>query len=174
MTYESQLQKLRIHYRKYGNLPTYDKMREIFGCKSKSTAYYAINRLITAGFLKRRKQQLIPGPKFEEMSFFNSVKAGFPGPAEEEANDKMNLDTYLVDQPNSTFFLRVKGDHMKHAGILDGDIAIVRRSLDAQANQVVVLSRGGEIKIKNLVLNDYVESELMGVVTGIARRYGHQ
>lgn len=73
MTYESQLQKLRIHYRKYGNLPTYDRMREIFGCKSKSTAYYAINRLITAGFLKRRKQHLIPGPKFNEMSFFNRV-----------------------------------------------------------------------------------------------------
>jgi len=72
MTYESQLQKLRIHYRKYGNLPTYDNMRGIFGCKSKSTAYYAINRLISAGFLKRSKQRLIPGPKFDEMSFFNS------------------------------------------------------------------------------------------------------
>jgi repressor LexA len=170
MTYESQLQKLRLHYRKYGNLPTYDRMREIFGCKSKSTAYYAVNRLIAAGFLRRRKQQLIPGPKFDEMSFFNSVKAGFPGPAEEEANDRMNLDDYLVDQPNSTFFMRVKGDHMQHAGILNGDIAIVRRSLDAHANQVVVLSCEGEVTIKNLALSDYVGNELLGVVTGIARK----
>ena len=108
------------------------------------------------------------------MSFFNSVRAGFPGPAEEEANDRMSLDNYLVDQPNSTFFIRIKGNDMKHAGILEGDIAIVRRSLDAHADQVVALNRAGEVKIKNLVLNDYVESELMGVVTGIARRYGNK
>ena len=76
MTYESQLQKLRVHYRRYGNLPTYDKMRDIFGCKSKSTAYYAVNRLIAAGFLRRNKQKLTPGPKFEEMSFFSVVKGG--------------------------------------------------------------------------------------------------
>jgi len=174
MTYESQLQKLRIHYRKFGNLPTYDRMREIFNCKSRSTAYYTVNRLIDAGFLKRRKQKLIPGPRFEEMHFFNSVKAGFPSPAEEEANDRMSLDQYLVDQPNSTFFMRVKGNHMHHAGILDGDIAVVKRSLDAQANQVVVVNREGQIRIKNLVLNDHVESELVGVVTGIARKYGDQ
>ena len=170
MTYESQLQKLRLHYRKYGNLPTYDKMRDIFGCKSKSTAYYAINKLVRAGFLKRHKQSLLPGPRFEEMSFFHSVKAGFPGPAEEEASDRMSLDDYLVPQPNSTFFLRIRGDLMNHAGILDGDIAIVERTLNAQAGQVVVLSKEGEIKIKNLVLSDYVDSELMGIVTGLARK----
>ncbi|MBN2306406.1 hypothetical protein JXD20_00290 [Candidatus Peregrinibacteria bacterium] len=76
MTYESQLQKLRMHYRKYGNLPTYDNMRSIFHCKSRSTVFYTVNKLIRAGFLKRRKHQLIPGPKFEEMSFFSIVKGG--------------------------------------------------------------------------------------------------
>lgn len=69
MTYESQLQKLRLHFQRYGNLPTYDKMRDILGCKSTSTAYYKINKLITSGFLKRRKQKLIPGQKFDEMVF---------------------------------------------------------------------------------------------------------
>jgi len=146
-------------------------MRSVFNCKSKSTVYYTVNKLIRAGFLKRNKHQLIPGPRFEEMSFFNSVKAGFPGPAEEEANDRMSLDQYLVDQPNSTFFVRVRGEHMNHAGILDGDIAIVRRSLDARAGQVVVLSKEGETNIKNLTLSDYVDHELMGVVTGLARKY---
>ena len=66
MTYESQLQKLRNHYQQFGNLPTYDKMRQIFGCKSKSTAFYTVNRLITAGFLQRSKSQLLPGRRFNE------------------------------------------------------------------------------------------------------------
>ncbi len=190
MTYESQLQKLRIHYRKYGNLPTYDRMREIFGCKSKSTAYYAVNRLIAAGFLKRRKQHLIPGPKFEEMSFFNSVKAGFPGPAEEEANDRMSLDAYLVDHPNSTVFVRVKGDSMIGMGILHGDIAIVQRSSEMSLGQTVVVNLEGEMVIKtlrkqdnrfflesahpefpSLPLEDYVASDMVGVVRGVVRKY---
>lgn len=190
MTYESQLQKLRIHYRKYGNLPTYDRMREIFGCKSKSTAYYAINRLVASGFLKRRKQQLIPGPKFDEMSFFNSVRAGFPGPAEEEANDRMSLDDYLVEQPNSTVFVRVKGDSMMEAGILNGDLAVVQRSSEMQLGQTVVVNLEGELVIKRLAkqgnhfflesahpeyprlpLEDYISSDMVGVVKGVVRKY---
>lgn len=189
MTYESQLQKLRIHYRKFGNLPTYEKMREIFGCKSKSTAFYTINRLIASGFLRRNKQKLMPGPNFEEMSFFNSVKAGFPGPAEEEANDHMSLDRYLVEQPNSTVFVRVKGESMKNAGILNGDIAIVERSAEARLGQMIVVNLEGELAVKilkkqgnhfflesanpkypSLPLEDYVTNNMVGVVKGIARK----
>lgn len=190
MTYESQLQKLRIHYRKYGNLPTYDRMREIFGCKSRSTAYYTVNRLIAAGFLRRNKQHLIPGPKFDEMSFFNSVKAGFPGPAEEEANDRMSLDSYLVDHPNSTVFVRVKGDSMSGAGILNGDIAVVQRSSEVGLGQTIVVNLEGELVIKrlgrqgnnfflesanpdypSLPLEDHVSSDMVGVVRGVVRKY---
>jgi len=190
MTYESQLQKLRIHYRKFGNLPTYDKMREIFGCKSKSTAYYTVNRLIAAGFLRRRKQHLIPGPHFEEMSFFNSVKAGFPGPAEEEASDQMSLDQYLIDQPSSTVFVRVKGDSMVGAGILNGDIAVVERCSEMRLGQTVVVNLEGELVIKTLSkqghyfflesahpdypalpLEDYLTSDMVGVVRGVVRKY---
>lgn len=189
MTYESQLQKLRIHYRKYGNLPTYDRMREIFGCKSKSTAYYAINRLISAGFLQRRKQQLIPGPRFDEMAFFNSVKAGFPGPAEEEANDNMSLDRYLVDNPSSTLFVRVKGDSMNQAGILNGDIVVVERSSDAHLGQAVVVNVEGDFTVKilrkqgnrfflepanpsypSIPLEDFVTHGMVGVVKGVVRK----
>ena len=189
MTYESQLQKLRIHYRKFGNLPTYDRMREIFSCKSKSTAYYTVNRLIAAGFLKRRKQQLVPGPKFHEMSFFNSVKAGFPDSAESERGNRMSLDQYLVDQPNNTIFMRVKGDSMTGAGILDGDIAIVQRSSKVSLGQTIALNLEGELVIRiigrkgnhfflesanpeypHLTLEDYISSGMLGVVKGVVRK----
>lgn len=189
MTYESQLQKLRLHYRDYKKLPTYEEMREIFGCKSKSTAYYTINRLIRAGFLKKVKSRLVPGKHFSSLPYYKSVRAGFPSPAEEEGNDRMSLDEYLVDQPNSTFFLKVKGDSMDGAGILEGDIVIVQRTSDAYLNQTVVVSVEGQLVVKmlrktsnqfilesanpnypDLPLEDYVHHGMVGVVKGVVRK----
>lgn len=189
MTYESQLQKLRLHYRDYKKLPTYEEMRNIFGCKSKSTAYYAINKLITAGFLKKVKNRLVPGKNFMTLPYYKSVRAGFPSPAEEEGNDRISLDDYLIDQPNSTFFLKVKGDSMDQAGILEGDIVIVQRSSDVHLNQTVVVSIEGQLIIKtlrkidqrfflesanpnypDLPLEDYVHQGMMGVVKGVVRK----
>ncbi len=102
------------------------------------------------------------------------MKAGFAGPAEEEANDQMSLEAYLVDQPNSTFFVRVKGDHMHHVGILNGDIAITQRKAEVSPGQTVVMNEEGDIKLKTFVaFDEHGNDELLGVVTGIARKYGH-
>lgn len=168
MTYESQLQKLRQHYRRYGNLPTYDNMRSIFNCKSRSTVYYTVNKLIRAGFLKRSKHQLLPGPRFEEMSFFNSVKAGFPSPAEEEANDRMSLDRYLIDHPGSTVFIRVQGNSLESIGILGGDLAVVQRGLQARLGQLVAVSTPEDYMIKPL--DSDAMQEVIGVVKAVVRK----
>lgn len=189
MIYESQLQKLRLHYREHKKLPTYEEMRNIFGCKSRSTAYYAINKLITAGFLKKAKNQLLPGKNFTSLPYYKSVRAGFPSPAEEEGDDRISLDDYLIEQPNSTFFLKVKGDSMDKAGILDGDIVIVERSGGAQLDQTVVVSLEGQLMVKmlkkinnrfilesanprypNLPLEDDIHHGMVGVVKGVVRK----
>ena len=189
MTYESQLQKLRLYYRDHQKLPTYDEMRNLFGCKSKSTAYYAINKLVSAGYLKRKKQRLIPGPHFMTLPYYKSVRAGFPSPAEEEANDRMSLDDYLIEQPNNTFFVKVKGDSMSQAGILDGDIVIVHRSTGVHLGQMVVVNVEGQMIVKTLKQNagrfilesahpsypeipleDYIHHGMMGVVRGVVRK----
>lgn len=189
MTYESQLQKLRLHYREFKKLPTYEEMREIFGCKSKSTAYYAINKLVSAGYLKKVKNKLVPGKYFMSLPYYKSVRAGFPSPAEEEANDRMSLDAYLINQPNNTFFVKVKGDSMDQAGILDGDIVIVERTGSAHLNQTVVVSVEGQLLVKilkkigtqfflesanphypDLPLEDYVHQGMVGVVKGVVRK----
>jgi len=189
MTYESQLQKLRLYYREHQFLPTYNEMRQIFGCKSKSTAYYAINKLVAAGFLKKKGQKLIPGPHFMSLPYYKSVRAGFPSPVEEEANDRMSLDEYLIEQPNNTFFIRVKGDSMSQAGILDGDIVIVRRTEAVHLGQMVVVNLEGQMVVKTLKQNkghfilesahpsypeipleDDVHQGMMGVVRGVVRK----
>ncbi len=189
MTYDSQLQKLRLYYKEHQKLPTYEDMRHLFGCKSKSTAFYAINKLVSAGFLKKKGQKLIPGPHFMSLPYYKSVRAGFPSPAEEEASDRMSLDEYLIDQPNSTFFLKVKEDSMSQAGIFAGDIVIVERSKGAYLNQMVVVNLEGQMVVKtlkqaqgqfilesahpdypNLPLEDYIHHGMMGVVKGVVRK----
>lgn len=189
MTYESQLQKLRIYYKVYQQLPTYEEMREIFGCKSKSTAFYTINKLVSRGFLKKKNQKLIPGKYFNALPYHKSVRAGFPSPAEEEASDRMSLDDYLVERPNSTFFLKVKGDAMSEAGVLDGDIVIVERNLSVGLGQMVVVNVEGQLRVKilkqtqgqfilesahpnypDLPLEDNVHHSLTGVVKGVVRK----
>ncbi|MBN2087950.1 translesion error-prone DNA polymerase V autoproteolytic subunit [Candidatus Peregrinibacteria bacterium] len=190
MTYENQLQKLRNYYRRNNDLPTYDEMRELFQYKSKSTAFYAINKLITAGFLKRKGHKIIPGKNFLGMPYFQSVKAGFPGPAEEEANDRMSLDQYLIEKPNSTMLIKVKGDSMINVGINDGDIVIVERTANANPGQIIVVNLEGEFTVKtlrktgrkffldaenpeypSLPLDGYASHSLVGVVKGVVRKY---
>jgi repressor LexA len=190
MTFESQLQKLRNYYRKHGDLPTYDEMRDVFNCKSKSTAYYTINKLVTGGFLRRKNHKLLPGRNFTGSPYFQSVKAGFPGPAEEEANDRLSLDHYLIEKPNSTLLIKVKGDSMIHAGIMNGDIVIVERTADAVSGQIVVVNLEGEFTVKTLRkegkhfyldaanpeyptlnLDDFGSHSLVGVVRGTVRKY---
>lgn len=62
--------------------------------------------------------------------YASSVKAGFPSPAEDYAEQHLDLNRHLIAHPAATFFLRVAGDSMKNAGIFHGDLLIVDRSLE--------------------------------------------
>jgi DNA polymerase V len=78
------------------------------------------------------------------------VAAGFPSPADEYLDQTLNLHSYLVRNPPATFFVRVTGDSMRDAGILDGDLLVVDRSLDATPGRIVVASIDGELLVKRL------------------------
>lgn len=76
--------------------------------------------------------------------------AGFPSPATDHLERQLDLNDYLVPHPESTFFMRVKGDSMTGAGIHDGDLLIVDRSLEAVPGHVVVAALDGELVVKRL------------------------
>jgi len=78
------------------------------------------------------------------------VKAGFPSPAEDYAEQKLDLNTHLIQHPAATFFLRVSGDSMMNAGIFNGDLLIVDRSLAASPGKVVIAAVNGELTVKRL------------------------
>jgi DNA polymerase V len=83
-----------------------------------------------------------------ELPLFESVTAGFPSPAEDYMDTKLDLNKYCIRNAASTFFIRVEGESMHNAGIYDGDILIVDRSLHARHNDIIVAVVDGEFLVK--------------------------
>lgn len=78
------------------------------------------------------------------------VSAGFPSPADEYLEGKLDLNHLLVPHPLATFFVRVSGDSMTGAGIHEGDLLIVDRSLEPRDGKVVIAVVNGELLVKRL------------------------
>jgi len=83
--------------------------------------------------------------------FSHRVRAGFPSPADDYVEQHISLDAHLVTHPEATFFLRVAGDSMQGAGIQDGDLLVVDRSLTALSGSVVIAALDGDLTVKQLV-----------------------
>lgn len=82
--------------------------------------------------------------------FISTVPAGFPSPAEEYSDTKLDLNKHLIQNPNSTFFVAISGDSMIGADIQSGDIAIVDRSLEAKSGDIILAVVDGDFTIKRL------------------------
>lgn len=80
----------------------------------------------------------------------SGVSAGFPSPADDYVELKLDLNKYLIRHPSATFYVKVKGDSMKGAGINDGDILVVDRSLEPKNNDVAVCVIDSEFTVKKL------------------------
>ena len=79
-----------------------------------------------------------------------AVKAGFPSPADDYAQDSLDFNRDLIRNPESTFYGRVSGDSMIGAGIDDGDIAVIDRSVEAVDGDIIVAYINNEFTIKYL------------------------
>ncbi len=88
--------------------------------------------------------------KIELPLFGAMISAGFPSPADDYLDQKLDLNEYLISHPASTFFVRVSGESMIGAGINNNDILIVDRSIDAKNGSVVVAVVDGEFTVKTM------------------------
>ena len=79
------------------------------------------------------------------------VEAGFPSPADDYVERALDLNEELIIRPAATFFLRAGGHSMEGAGIYDGDLLIVDRSITPAAAMVIVAVVDGEFTVKRLV-----------------------
>ena len=84
-----------------------------------------------------------------ELPYYDTkVQAGFPSPAEDHLEQRLDLNTLVIDNPSATFFVRVAGESMRGIGITDGDILVVDRSIESWENRIVVAVIDSEFTIK--------------------------
>jgi DNA polymerase V len=118
------------------------------------------------------------------------LPAGFPSPADDYLDGEIDLSRYLVERPAATFLMRITGESMRGAGILDGDLVVVDRSVEAKSGHIVVAVCQGEMTIKRLrllrggravlqaenpdfpefVIGEEAPAEIWGVVVGVVRK----
>ena len=182
-------QKIRAFFRKNRRLPTYQELADVMGFASKNAAYKLANKLIEAGFLEKdEKGKLIPKRLFAPLPNTGIVKAGFPTVADEDMNDLVSFDEYLINRPEATFVLNVSGDSMIEAGIHDGDLVLIDRVQKVDDGDIVVANvdgewtmkyyrkNGGEVALvpankKDNVIKPKNSLEIAGVVISVVRKY---
>lgn len=82
--------------------------------------------------------------------YSSKVAAGLPSPADDHADETLDLNDYMIRRPDSTYMLRVEGESMKDAGIMPNDILVVDRALPAVHNKIVIASLDGQLTVKRL------------------------
>jgi len=118
--------------------------------------------------------------------FETRVSAGFPSPAADYEEDKLDLNEHLIKHPAATFFVRTIGDSMVGAGIHCGDLLVVDRSLEPRDKSIVIAVVNGDLTVKRIrikkkkitlepenetysiqEINENMEFEVWGVVTNV-------
>ena len=120
----------------------------------------------------------------------NTVRAGFPSPAEDLGAQRVDLTSLLVTHTQATYFLKASGHSMVEAGIFDGDIMVVDSAIKPRHGHIVVAvvdgdftvkrlyQRAGRVKLRaanvtfpEIVPKDGQTIEVWGVVTATIKRF---
>jgi DNA polymerase V len=80
-----------------------------------------------------------------------NVTTGFASPADDYLEGKLSLDTLLIHDRDSTFFFRAEGDSMVGAGIYEGDLLVVDRSLTPASGSIVIAVVDGILTVRRLI-----------------------
>jgi DNA polymerase V len=82
----------------------------------------------------------------------SGISAGFPSPAGDFKQERISLDKELIKNKEATFFARVSGESMINAGLEDGDLIVIDRSLEPTNNKIAVCFIDGEFTVKRLLV----------------------
>ena len=183
------LGRLQDYYAKHRVLPSYARIGALVGLNSKASVAEMVMRLKGEGFLQSTPdKRLKPGKRFFERPIAESVRAGMPSPAADTAAETLAIDEHLVANPSRTLLVKVKGDSMIDAGILDGDTVVVEKRASANVGDIVVAILENEFTLKRLarekgrvvlkpenkaypVIRPKDDLEIFGVVVGQFRSY---
>jgi repressor LexA len=185
----SYLAALQDYYAQHRALPSYASIGHLLGLKSKSSVAAMVARLKLAGFIDSTPdKRLAPTKRFFERALAEApVQAGMPNPVEDGQGDALTIDDYLIEHPSQTVLVRVKGDSMVDAGILDGDLVVVEKAAAAKRGDIVIAIVDGQFTLKRLeldrgafvlkpenkaypVIRPEGTLEIFGVMTGLVRK----
>ncbi len=108
--------------------------------------------VITMQFLTANgPRQLVTFPLFSDL-----VPCGFPSPAQDYVERRIDLNELMIQHPSATYFVRVTGDSMIDAGIGEGDLLVVDSSRKAEHGHIVIAAVDGEFTVKRLQLHPVV------------------
>ncbi|WP_047608533.1 translesion error-prone DNA polymerase V autoproteolytic subunit [Rahnella aquatilis] len=96
-------------------------------------------------------RQLVTFPLFSDL-----VPCGFPSPAQDYVERRIDLNELMIQHPSATYFVRVTGDSMIDAGIGEGDLLVVDSSRKAEHGHIVIAAVDGEFTVKRLQLHPVV------------------
>lgn len=153
-TDDHHLAKLRDQYAVDRALPSsLAKMAEVLGFSSANAALKLRKRLCDAGILRKGPNgQVVPTESFFALPLMDvGVRAGTPDAIEPQScAAAMTLESFLIKRPSRTVLVKVKGNSMRDAGILDGDLAIIERTTQAREGQFVIAVIDGAYTLKEL------------------------
>ena len=174
-----------------GVSPSVREIMNAMGFKSTSTAYYYINDLVSSGLIEKtnalNRSLRLPNSNSASVPVLGTVTAGKPITAFEDITGYVNFEAPNCD-PNELFALKIKGESMINAGILDGDIVIVKKDTYAENGDIVVAfidsedatvkrfyKENGKYRLQpeNDSMSPIIldECEILGKVIGLKRYY---
>ena len=189
MTSDKHLASLQAHWKRHKAFPPMAKLTEVLGLSSTGGVFKVLGRLTDAGFLERVDGRVAPTKRFFARPLLGTVRAGMPQPAsQEDGFDTLSVDDYLIDHPERTSYCRVRGDSMRDAGLLEGDVVVVEANTLPKPGDIVVAVVDEQTTVKYLrmdtagtwflepanVTYDAIRPvgslEVLGVVVGSFRR----
>lgn len=190
-SFDSYLQRLRKYYFKHRDIPSFRELTMLLEVKSKKTVHNFFQQLIDRGYCTKEDGRYIPTNKFSGLPYFSSVPAGGPTLVEDAVEDRVSVEQYLVDMPDSAMLIKVQGDSMEDAGIVDGDVVVINTKKQPRFGDIVVgvVDNAYTLKffMKDPEGNSYLkaanarknyddiyaheELRILGVVTGSFRKY---
>ena len=97
-------------------------------------------------------REIVTFPLFSDL-----VQCGFPSPAADYVEQRIDLNQLLIQHPSATYFVKASGDSMIDGGISDGDLLIVDSAITACNGDIVIAAVDGEFTVKKLQLRPTVQ-----------------
>jgi SOS regulatory protein LexA len=142
--------RLKHFYASNKRMPTYGEMCKVLGYKSKGAVRYVVQKLIEDDIISKDKQGKLIPKNLLSIPMLGIIKAGFPIPAEVQADRYINLHLLFNGLSAETFALTISGDSMIDAGIYDGDIVLIDKSIEPKSKDIVAAIVDGEWTVKYL------------------------